>query len=170
MGPGGHGRVTRAYGASPAIVGLRVDLPGTPWASRGPAELLGRLGLLWVPESPRASLGDLGPPCVSVSFGEHRAAARASPCSRWFFQATLGSGRGRRSVLRSPVPYLHPSALPVPYQCLTSALPSALPREPYEFTRRALPIHKRVLLLRQGRRVDLEDRTRPACKFIRFAR
>ena len=82
----------------------------------------------------------------------------------------LGSARGRRSVLRSPVPYLHPSALPMPYQCLTSALPSALLREPYEFTRRALPIHKRVLLLRQGRRVDLEDRTRPACKFIGFAR
>ena len=33
-----------------------------------------------------------------------------------------------------------PSALPVPYQCLTSALPSALPREPYEFTRRAHPM------------------------------
>ena len=82
-------------------------------------------------------------PRASASLGGYLSAARAlegSPLGPPRARAAAGLGRGRRAALRSPVPYLHPSALPVPYQCLTSALPSALPREPYEFTRRARPI------------------------------
>ena len=63
-----------------------------------------------------------------------------------------------------------PSALPVPYQCLTSALPSALPREPYEFTRWARPIFQINSPALPEEENSFVYRKRPACKFIGSAR
>ena len=168
---GGHRRATRGPGASSALAELRAHvIPGTLRASRVPRRTSGppraplgssgALGFTWRPWPPPGLRGLRRPPfsCPGLP-GPPRACASLS--------GQLGPGP--RAAVGPAVPSALPLT-PVPYQCLTSALPSALPREPYEFTRRALPIHKRVLLLRQGRRVDLEDRMRPACKVVGFAR
>ena len=84
-----------------------------------------------------------------MDLGGYLRAARAAPGTPRrprAFAARRGLGPPRARAAGGDQPCgpqcltSHPSALPVPYQCLTSALPSALPREPYEFTRRAHPI------------------------------
>ena len=167
---GGHRRAMRGPGASSALAELRAHvIPGTLRASRVPRRTSGppraplgssgALGFTWRPWPPRASAGFGGRPSVALASPGRPGLARVSPCSS-------GPGRGRRSAPRSPVPYLSP-------QCLTSALPVPYP-VPYLANPMILlagrPRYTKVLLLRLGRRIDLEHRMRPACKFIGFAR
>ena len=100
--------------------GVLDGFPSRPLSPRAPVSLGGYLS------AAQASQRAPGPPRAPVARrGLWPPRARAAGCE-------LPCGPQCLTV--------HPSALPVPYQCLTSALPSALPREPYEFTRRAHPM------------------------------
>ena len=110
-----------------------------------------------------------GRPRVSGAIFRLPGPRRAAPSAR----RGRGPLRAQAAVGEQPCGPQCLTSTPVPYQCLTSALPVPYP---VPYLANPMNLHAgrfrdtKVLLLRQGRRVDLEDRTRPACKFIGFAR
>ena len=152
---GGHRRAMRGPRASSALAELRAHvIPGALRASRvprrtsgpprAPLGFSGALGFTWRPWPPRASAG--------------------------FLSGQLGPGP--RAAVGPAVPSALPLT-PVPYQCLTSALPVPYP---VPYLANPMNLHagrircSKSLLRPSRRRRTFVYRKRPACKFIGFGR
>ena len=160
--------------AARLVGGLVGGLSSLPrWLPRRLPRRLPRGPLGWLPSSGPpfrvlAAQGAHGPRRVSPGCPGRPGHPQAPPSLRGppRARATAGPGRGRRSALRPPVPYLSP-------QCLTSALPVPYPvpylANPMNLHAGRIRCSKSILRPSRRRRTFVY-RGRPASKIIGFAR